>query len=168
MIASTIFHLPIISGIRYEWLPEMQVFKDDRVDYLAGGEFGPAPPDGRSFKQWEYLAQSMTMPLAGECTIINRLPEATVETTQIKFEVDCRRAGVAQLPIFMMPGVEVNNANGASEPLRSCDDPRLRVNVPQGKSTVVVDLPTWTGVVSSIRSGERADRCEKTEIPTSI
>ena len=65
--------------------------------------------------------------------------------------VDCPAAQPAWLRLFLAPGMEVSMQPAGAPgdgwqrtvPTRSCSDPRIRIGMPAGASTVRVTFPTW-------------------------
>ena len=148
---------------RYPWYSPQEIagnFKEN--EYWAFGEFLPKVDWVTGHSLWEAQRQAMewmaTLP-AQPCRV-SASPRDVVgpekERAEGHWTVQCETAQDAMLPLFLAPALVVQyQASGAvGEPWqaivpgRTCSDPRVRVRLPAGTTTVRVRFPDW-GLASS-------------------
>lgn len=141
---------PAISGMRYEAISDMRVYGVGETDYLAGGEFGPRPPPGTELPRYAHLASQFALTSVGECTVERSDWHRFVEARELRFSVECPRAGDARFPVFLAPGMLARAEGGADLSIyRTCEDSRVRMDLPAGSYAIVIGLPGWWSLLAS-------------------
>ncbi|MGI3776934.1 MAG: hypothetical protein ACRYGC_06520 [Janthinobacterium lividum] len=145
LVASTLPNKPWWSGMAYDWYSPAEIAGAMGGDVLAAGEYLPrttAPtmpaPAGEVVRP--------AFPPEGACAVTPAEgPQGEVVGT--RFVVRCASAGEAVLPLFQVPGL----SGGMT---RRCDDPRARIELPQGESVLDVRFATWSSLLLASVRGE--------------
>lgn len=143
---------------RYPWFSQQDIAETLKAnEYWANGEFLPKVDwkIGHSMHDAQARSGEWFRALPEQGCKISRSPLDTEgpekERTAGYWTVDCERAQPAWLRLYLAPGIQVHlqradapaHAWQRIEPRRTCSDPRMRLDVPAGTSTVRVIFPTW-------------------------
>ncbi len=151
-------------GSRYPWYSPQEIAGNyQENEYWAFGEFLPKVDwvTGHSLWEAQRQAQDWMAALPAQPCRIDASPRDAVgpgrERTVGHWTVHCATAADAMLPVFLAPGMVVHRASETAPeawervvPGRTCGDPRLRIDMPAGTTTLRVAFPNWRLASSAV------------------
>ena len=143
---------------RFQWFSQEEMAQTLKAnEYWANGEFLPKVDwkIGPSLQDAQIQSGEWFRTLPAQGCKVSRSPRDTAGPEKERavgyWTVDCERAQPAWLRLYLAPGMELHlqRADAPAQPWqrtvphRTCTDPRVRVDMPAGVTTVRVDFPTW-------------------------